>query len=595
MFINYKILQILISFYKFIISKRTPKKEIGPMQRLFIVIAILSIISTACQKGKVELHIIETTDIHGHFFDYDFTRDTFRTGSLSQFATYLDSIRAIQKNLVLLDNGDIIQGDPAVFYSNYIDTSSTHILTNIYKTLNYDVATVGNHDIEAGPDVYNKLKKELPIPWLGANIIEKNNDKPAFKPFHIIEKDGVKIAIIGITTPGIPNWLPQKLYEGLRFDGMVSTAKKWMTIVAKENPDIVIGLFHAGLNNEYGGFSPNDPLNPNATLDVAREVEGFDIIFAGHDHRRKVMKVASKSGDSVLIVNGGSHAKFAGHVKLTYNKDTRTIASIDATIDNIQKVKSKTKFNSEFKPFLTQAKAFFNEPIGELNTKLCPQEALFGPSAFMQFIHDVQLFHTKADVSLSAPLQINQCINSGEIYRSDIFALYRYENYLASMNMTVAEIDAFLEYGIKGWFNTMTQSTDYLLQYKEENRLAHPYYNFSTAEGIEYTIDVRAPIGEKITITKIGNNKSFNTIDTLRVALNSYRMVGGGGHLPRGVNIDREELKKRNVVLSDKPIKSIMMQFFLEKSPVNTNNTINWKLIPEKWVTKAKEKEITNF
>ena len=565
------------------------------MRKIFIVIATLSLLFTACQKGKVQLHILETTDIHGHFFDYDFTRDTVRAGSLTQFATYLDSIRNVEKNILLLDNGDIIQGDPVVFYSNYIDTVTTNIVTEIYQTLNYDVATIGNHDIEAGPTVYNKLKNELTIPWLGANIIDIESGKPAFQPFYIIEKSGVKIAIIGITTPGIPNWLPQKLYDGLRFDGMVATAQKWMKIVKKEHPDIIVGLFHSGLNDEYGGFKSDDPLNPNATLDVARQVPGFNIIFAGHDHHKKIMKVVSKSGDSVLIVNGGSHAKYLGHVKLIYDKDAKSIVNISATLDNLQKVESNKAFKAKFTPYLEKVKTFFNQPIGVLNTTLCPRETLFGPSAFMQFIHDVQLDYTKADVSLTAPLQIRNCIDSGEIYRRDIFALYRFENYLASLNMTVNELDAFLEYGIKGWFNTMTKPTDPLLQYNDKMKLAHPYYNFSTAEGINYIIDVTAPVGQKVTITKINNHKNFKPTDTLRVAINSYRMVGGGGHMPRGVKIDHEELKKRHVILSDKPIKSIMMHFFMENSPVTTNNTINWKLIPENWVTKAKEKEISNF
>ena len=233
------------------------------------------------------------------------------------------------------------------------------------------------------------------------------------------------------------------------------------------------------------------------------------------------MKVASKSGDSVLIVNGGSHAKCLGHVKLIYDKDAKSIASISATIDNLQKVQTNAAFKTKFQPYLEKVKTFFNQPIGELNTTLCPQNALFGPSSFMQFIHDVQLYYTKADVSLSAPLQIRNCIDSGEIYRSDIFALYRYENYLASLNMTIDELDAFLEYGIKGWFNTMTKSSDLLLQYNDKMRLAHPYYNFSTAEGIDYVIDVRAPVGEKVTITKIDNLKNFKPTDTIRVEMSS--------------------------------------------------------------------------
>ncbi|PLX25159.1 MAG: hypothetical protein C0599_01070 [Salinivirgaceae bacterium] len=357
------------------------------MKRFLLVITAISTLFSACQKDKVTLHLIETTDVHGRFFNYDFVQDTIRAGSLSQFATYIDSLRKAESNIILMDNGDIIQGDPAIYYSNYIDTNNTNLLTHIYKTLQYDVATIGNHDIEAGPAVYNKIKKELTTPWLGANIIETATGKPAFKPFQIIIKDGVKIAILGITTPGIPNWLPEKLYKGLTFKGMVETAKKWMPIIKEEKPDIIVGLFHAGLDANYEDFENNDPLNPNATLNVAKEVPGFNVIFAGHDHRKAVKTITSKEGDTVYVVNAGSHGKYAGNVKIVFDKKTNSIHKIEARLDNLQSIDANTKFNHKFENYIKEVKDFFNQPIAHLNTKLCPQKALFGPSEFMQFIH----------------------------------------------------------------------------------------------------------------------------------------------------------------------------------------------------------------
>jgi 2',3'-cyclic-nucleotide 2'-phosphodiesterase/3'-nucleotidase len=565
------------------------------MKRFFILTLIISSLFSACQKDNVTIHLIETTDVHGRFFNFDFVNDTLRNGSLAQFATYIDSLRKVEKNVILMDNGDIIQGDPAVYYSNYIDTANTNLLSNIYSHLKYDVATVGNHDIEAGAPVYNKIKNELQIPWLGANVVNEKTGKPAFQPYQIIKKEGVKIAIIGITTPGIPNWLPKKLYEGLKFEGMVESAQKWMKEVKKENPDIIVGLFHSGLDANYGGNKDNDPLNPNATLTVAKEVEGFDVIFAGHDHRQTTQKIVSNNGDTVFIVNAGSHARYAGHVTINYSKKNNSITNIDATLDNLQLLDADETFVKIFTPYINEVKEFFNQPIGKLNTKLCPQKALFGPSEFMQFIHSIQLFHTKADVSLSAPLQIRNCIDPGTLYLRDIFALYKFENYLATINMSIEEIDLYLEYAIKGWFNTMKSETDQLLQYNDKMRLANPYYNFSSAAGIDYTIDVTAPVGNKVTITAVGNKLQFNENDTLRVAINSYRMVGGGGHLPYGVSISRDDLRKRKVELSNQPIKSIMIEYFKLNPTITVNIDKNWKLLPEKWVNNAKEKEISNF
>lgn len=562
-------------------------------QLLFLLIGIASLFS--CQPEKVKIQIIETTDIHGRFFNYDFSTDTLKHGSMAQVANYVKQQRKINDAVILLDNGDMIQGTPTAYYSNYVDTLHQHIMTRVLSYLNYDAATVGNHDIEAGPAVYNKLKNELPFPWLGANILDKNIQEPAFPPYVIINKKGIKIAILGITTPGIPNWLPEKLYEGLEFGDMVETAEKWMSEIKKQGPDIIIGLFHAGLNPNYGGFVKDQYKNPNATLAVAREIAGFDLIFAGHDHKRTIKKVVNVTGDTVTIINGGSHGKWLGSAEIVYNNTKQKIESFDPQIIDLTNYPPDQEYLQEHTPYLDSVKTYFNEPIGWLGTKLCPQEALFGPSAFMQFIHEVQLSATNADVSLSAPLQIYHCIDSGTIARSDIFSLYRYENYLAELDMTFAELDGFLEHAVSGWYNTMNNSTDKLLNYNNEGKLEKPYYNFSSAKGIRYFVDVSKIPGDRVEIDKIEDQKVINPNDTIRVAINSYRMVGGGGHMPKGAGIDLNELSKRNVKLSKIPIKNIMIDYFEKNDSVIVNQNINWELKPIKWTKAAKQKEIRNF
>ncbi len=562
--------------------------------KIYVALTLTIIFAlTGCKKEKTELRIIETTDVHGHIFNYDFARDTFRAGSLMQLSAYLKQQN--RKNLLLLDNGDIIQGDPVVYYANYVDTTGEHLLVKIFRDLKYDAATIGNHDIEAGPAVYNKIKKELTAPWLGANIIEKKTGKQAFKPYTVVEKNGLRIGVLGIITPGIPTWLPEKLYKGLEFMDMVKAAKKWMPKLRNENPDIIIGLFHAGLNPEYGGYETDAEKNPNAVLAVAKNVPGFDIIFAGHDHREATRQIPNINGKSVYIVNGGSHAKEIGEVKLVYNHKKRQIENIKTQIKDISKLEPDTVLTEKYQPYLAKVKKYFNQPVGKLKTELCPQEALFGPSAFMQFIHEVQLHFTHAEVSLSAPLQIYNCIDTGTIYRSNIFSLYRYENYLASINMTVDELDNFLEYAAKNWFNTMQCTNDKLLQYDSAGKLENAYYNFSSAFGIEYKVDASKPDGNKIKITKVQNQHNFKMTDTLRVTLNSYRMVGGGGHLPNGTGIERKDLEHRKVWLSETPIKTLMMQYFEEKGPVRIQTTENWSIVPEKWTEKAIQRERLNF
>ncbi|MCI0471840.1 MAG: metallophosphoesterase, partial [Candidatus Aminicenantes bacterium] len=228
----------------------------------FLIIAIfLAVYGFAgCQTAAneppqaVTLKIIATTDVHGAFFPYDFIKNEEARTSLAQVYTYVKEQRQNkEQEVILLDNGDILQGQPSVYYANFEVPDKPHVCAELLNYMNYDAGTVGNHDIETGHPVYDRIAKEFHFPWLSANTIDTATGLPYFKPYTIIERKGIKVAVLGLTTPHIPRWLPENIWKGMSFEDMIETAKKWVSIIKeKENPQVIIGLFHSGVDPAYG-------------------------------------------------------------------------------------------------------------------------------------------------------------------------------------------------------------------------------------------------------------------------------------------------------------------------------------------------------
>ena len=151
-----------------------------------------------------------------------------------------------------MDNGDILQGQPTCYYSNYVNPKMPNVAAEVINYLKYDAQVFGNHDVETGHAVYDKWIHELQCPTLGANIIDTKSGKPYVEPYLMLERDGVRIAILGMLTPAIPNWLHQQLWSGMRFEEMVTCARRWVKVLReKEQADLIIGLFHSGCLKLY--------------------------------------------------------------------------------------------------------------------------------------------------------------------------------------------------------------------------------------------------------------------------------------------------------------------------------------------------------
>lgn len=235
---------------------------------LLLLLSCGILVSMAKPK-TVKIHIIETSDVHGCFFPYNYTTLKPQDGSMARVSGYINSLRKAGDNVVLLDNGDILQGQPLSYYSNFVDTTEANIAAQVCNYLKYDAQTIGNHDVETGHAVYDAWHKALNFPLLGANVINTETGDPYLKPYTIIERGGVRIAVLGMLTPAIPNWLSQNLWSGMRFDDMIATAKKWVGYIqANEHPDMIVGLFHSGKD---GGIV-TDEYGENESMQVTKEV-----------------------------------------------------------------------------------------------------------------------------------------------------------------------------------------------------------------------------------------------------------------------------------------------------------------------------------
>jgi 2',3'-cyclic-nucleotide 2'-phosphodiesterase/3'-nucleotidase len=387
---------------------------------------------------------------------------------------------------------------------------------------------------------------------------------------------------------------------------MVTTARYWVKYIKQhEHPDLLIGLFHSGTDKSYGFDVPGQPVE-DASRMVAREVPGFDVVLAGHDHKQDNEIVRNTAGKEVVLLDPAAHAEHVAVADIILHPKANGGYSkkIEGHLVSMKNYRPDPAFMKKFLPDFVQVKKFVDRKIGDFTHGMNAENALFGPSAFVDFIHRVQLEASHADVSIASPLSIWANINKGPIYVRDLFKLYRFENYLYTMSMTGQEIKDALEYSAGLWFNTMKDKDSHLLLFKKDQDgklvlskrngkpiLKNPYYNFNSAAGIHYTIDLRKAPGHRVHILSMADGKPFDLNKTYTVAINSYQGNGGGGTLTLGARIPKKELTQRIIRSSKKDIRFMTMEWIEKYKSIDPKPLNDWKLIPESWTQPAAAKD----
>jgi len=577
---------------------------------IILAISVILMMYTANAQPTtktVRLKVIETSDVHGHFFPWDFMENRPIKGTLARANTYIKRQREKygKDHLLLIDNGDILQGQPCVYWSNYVMPDNTNLAARVINYMEYDAETVGNHDIEPGHNVYDKWIREVRCPLLGANIVKENSDGTAhpnniytgLQPYSIHYIDGVKIAVIGMITPAIPNWLNNSIWKGIEFEEMTSCAKKWIKYVKDvEHPDLIFGLFHSG--KDGGIVTPN--YEENATAAVAREVPGFDIIFFGHDHQVHNEWVTNVEGQKVLIIDPSCYVRYVAEadIELSFEKGRLIKKDIKGEIISMLDEEVDHEMEQYFQKDIDAVKEYVGQKIGTFSSPIYTRESFFGNSAFTDLIHQLQLQLTDADISFTAPLSFNATIKAGDVTMADMFKLYRFENLLFVLRMTGEEIRKHLEYSYDMWTNQMKSPDDHILLLnihgpEDQQRSGFKYYtfNFDSACGIDYEVDVTKPEGEKVHILQMSDGTPFDEKKWYKVAMNSYRANGGGELLTHGAGISKDSLDSRVIFHTDRDQRHYLTEEIRRVGTINPQANSNWKFVPEAWAKPALERD----
>jgi len=577
---------------------------------LYLSVAAVSalFVLSACGPKETRFRIVGTSDVHGNYYPYDFVSDRPAAGSLARVQSYLREQRASWGDrLIYVDNGDLIQGQPTSYYYNTVAVGDVHLADQMLGYMGCEIGTLGNHEIETGGTTYQRYILDADFPVLGANIMLEGTDHNFIPPYKVIERHGVRIAFIGMLTPAIPNWLPRELWRELEFVDIETSARKWVAYVQQhEQPDVIIGVFHSGRS---GGIV-TDTYAENATEQVARTVPGFDAIIFGHDHRLCCDSVVcEQTGKAVPIINPANGARSVSQLTLTLKKERGkwTLTHTDAANVSVLEYDPDPDFMATFAPQMELIRKYVSKRIGTFTQTLSSQDAFFGPCPFMDFIHQMQLDITHADISIAAPLSLNATIKAGDVYVRDMFNLYRYENMLYTMLLKGREVRDHLEMSYSLWAAQMKSPADHLLLFDgtesasagggDKNTAAgrpkfkNIYYNFDSAAGIRYEVDVTKPEGQRVRILSMADGRPFDPDKTYRVAINSYRGNGGGELLTRGAGIPHDQLRSRIDYSTDADLRFYMLSYIENRDTITPQPVCQWRFVPEKWTIPAAQRD----
>lgn len=507
-----------------------------------------------------KLHWIHTSDVHGHL------------DALQGIEARVNEMRMKygSANVVLTDGGDCLQGSPLVYYHNYVDVESPHIVAETMNRMKYDCVAVGNHDIEVGHGVFDRALREMDFPVLCGNIetlspalprygegVDKRSNQNYFEPYTIIYKGGIRIAVLSFITPDTTKWISPSQYEGMEFVDVKESARRWIDYIREhEQFDMLVALCHIG-------WTDVKPL--------VEEIQDFDLVLYGHDHHSRVERV----GKTWCAAPSSIGTSF---VTANIDAETKEI-KLDIVANNIKGEAVSGKYID-----------WLNEKLGSVDTDLNEFDSYFGPSTFLTLTHQLQLAATGAQISFAAPVSYDAFIPQGLLRNRDVFRLYDRDSQLYTMRFSLEEIRGILEYSYSLWTSPNPSLggcllLDYVLDNGTRLGLKNFTINFLSAYGIDYTVDLTKPYGQRI-------KTIFPTLgERVSVCLNSYHANGGGDILTKGTGLTHSQLRERIVKVEPYDLRQCLANEIKKIGDIHLTGADNWRFVPEEWAKQALERD----
>jgi 2',3'-cyclic-nucleotide 2'-phosphodiesterase/3'-nucleotidase len=539
-------------------------------------------------KQIASCKLLITSDIHGHIFPTDYCGDGDLNLGLAKVATLIRQERASHPELLLIDNGDLIQGTPLSTYA-LKHNSNIHPAILALNELGYDAAVFGNHEFNYGLDTLQGIVRDSEFPWLAANIVWEDERQTIGKdcefnkltgasflgkPYIVkILDTGVKVAILGVTTHYIPNWERPEHIEGLQFKDALTQTKAWVAhIRAEVEPDLLVVCYHGGFERDLTSGEETERLTgENQGVAMCTEIEGIDVLVTGHQHRY----IASEVG-GVTVIQPGCKGQALGEVNITFTKDEAGTWKIINKHAELKMIDENGKADEQIialsKAVEDQTQVWLDQPIGQVigdgdMTITSAFACRLEDHPFIEFVNKVQMEVAGVTVSNTALLNQESTGFNTNITLRDVLTNFMYPNTLTVLRLRGQDIKAALE-----------QTANYFILSEEGQPEVNPsyiepkpaHYNYDMWEGICYELDIRQPLGERVTLLQY-QGRDLAMDQEIDVVMNSYRAGGGGDY---DMYRNRPVVKEIMIDMSE-----LIADYIVEHGTIESTCDGNWRVV----------------
>ena len=515
------------------------------------------LITLGLQAQEARIQILGTTDMHGHVMAEDTFSLQVANQGWAKVTTLIRRQKALNPNTILVDCGDTIQGEPVNYVRNVLRRDLPEPSVAIMNALGFSAMAVGNHDFDFGLPVLREVEKQAKFPLVSANAVDAKG-RPGFQPYALVTVAGVRVALLGFTTPGVPAMTEPGNYAGLTFQDIVATAKRLVPYLRdKERADVVVVLMHSGLG-EVRGVEGDE----NAALRLADQVRGVDAIFAGHTHQ--ALQTEHKG---IPIVQAGCFGRALAVLDLDLRLEGgrwRVVAGKGRTI----KPEEQTPADPEALSLTAELRAatdrYLDTAATNLLVDLDSRWARMEDTPLMQLIHQVQRQATGAQLSAAASPGAKLFIPKGPTSVRQFYAMAPYESQVARIRISGDQLKRYLEHGAR----------HYLLSWQPElyNREV-PFYNYDMVDGVSYALDLGKPVGSRVrNLSYQGQPVKPDQVFTL--ALSTYRLRGGGGYM------DAIRFTGTPDLITPASQRNLILEHVLGRPALNPTPTNTWRTIP---------------